>query len=243
MFHLCLRDVISYFWFIDRMYSKKKCLVYDLGIMDYLDALDIQNKLVDMRVSSKISDMLVLLEHPPVFTIGRSGEIDSVVAPNKVRQNTPVLYTNRGGGITYHGPGQLICYPIFNLRENELSVHKYISNLEEVVIKSLACLGVTGKRKEGYPGVWVNEEKICSLGLRITRGVSMHGFALNVNTDLKYFTYILPCGMSDKVITSVSKLIRQKIDMRMVKKYVLQSFTYVFGIELKESDDNLCLII
>jgi len=216
----------------NRLAPPKACLVYDLGIKGYLEALDLQNRLVEARVADEIGDILLLLEHPPVFTIGRSGEIDNIRAPDLVRRNSAVFYTNRGGDITYHGPGQLVGYPIFSLKESGLSVHQYVWNLEETVVKALACLGIAGHRVAGYPGVWVGGEKVCSLGLHVTRGVSMHGFALNVNTDLKYFTYIIPCGIVDRGVTSVAKLTGQKVDMQTVKEYLIRSFSQVFGVNL-----------
>ena len=220
------------------------CLVYDLGVKDYLEALELQERLAAARVAGEIGDVMLLLEHPSVFTIGRSGEVDNILAPGVIRQNTPVFYTNRGGDITYHGPGQLVGYPIFSLKESGLSAHQYVWNLEETVIKALACLGITGHRVAGYPGVWVDDEKVCSLGLRVAQGVSRYGFTLNVNTDLKYFAYIVPCGIADKGVTSVSKISGQEVDMGWVKECVIRSFSQVFGVNLKQGGNiETCLVV
>ena len=228
----------------DKIASLNTCLVYDLGVKDYLEALELQKRLAAARVVGEINDVLLLLEHPSVFTIGRSGEVGNILAPEAIRQSSPVFYTNRGGDITYHGPGQLVAYPIFSLKKNGLSAHQYVWNLEETVVEALACLGINGHRVTGYPGVWVGEEKICSLGLRITQGVSQHGFALNVNTDLKYFACIVPCGIADKGVTSVSKVIGRRVEMRRVKECVISSFSRVFGVSLEKSSSiDTCLVV
>lgn len=213
----------------------KVCLVYDLGLVDYREGLLLQEKLLNSRKSGAIADVLLLLQHPSVFTIGRSGIVENIVVPKEtlVKENIPVFHTNRGGDVTYHGPGQLVSYPILNLREDGLTAHQYVWNLEEVVIRTLADFGIGGQRVLGQRGVWVGEEKVCALGLRVRGEVSMHGFALNVNTNLKYFTYIIPCGIAGVSITSVSKLLGHEVEIDEIQKSLLRHFSQVFRLTLE----------
>ncbi len=213
----------------------KVCLVYDLGLIDYQKALVIQEKLLTSRKQGTIPDVLLLLQHPSVFTIGRSGIVENIIVPEErlVNENIPVFQASRGGDITYHGPGQLVGYPILNLKENGLTVHQYVWNLEEITIRTLADFGIDGQRSEGRRGVWVEKQKICSLGLRVSGQVSMHGFALNVSNDLKYFTYIIPCGLIGVSITSVSKLLEHTIELRAVQRSLLKHFSDLFEFNLE----------
>jgi len=213
----------------------KVCLVYDLGLVDYHKGLLLQERLLDSRKSGAIPDVLLLLQHPSVFTMGRSGIVENIIVPEEtlVKEGIPVFHTNRGGDITYHGPGQLVAYPILNLREDGLTVHQYVWDLEEIVIRTLADFGIGGQRVSGRRGVWVGRQKICALGLRISREVSMHGFALNVNTNLKYFTYIIPCGITGVSITSVSKLLGHEVEIEEIQENLLRHFSQVFRLTLE----------
>ncbi len=213
----------------------KVCLVYDLGLVDYHKGLLLQEKLLSSRKCGVISDVLLLLQHPSVFTMGRSGIVENIIVPEEtlVKEGIPVFHTNRGGDITYHGPGQLVGYPILNLREDGLTVHQYVWDLEEIVIRTLADFKIGGQRISGRRGVWVGRQKICSLGLRISREVSMHGFALNVNTNLKYFTYIIPCGITGVSITSVSKLLGREVAIGEIQENLLRHFSQVFRLTLE----------
>ena len=213
----------------------KVCLVCDLGLVDYREGLLLQEKLLNSRKSGAISDVLLLLQHHSVFTIGRSGIAENIIVPREtlVKEGIPVFHTNRGGDVTYHGPGQLVGYPILNLREDGLTAHQYVWNLEEVVIRTLADFGIGGQRVPGRRGVWVGEEKVCALGLRVRGGVSMHGFALNVNTNLKYFSYIIPCGITGVSITSVSKLLGREVEIDEIQKSLLRHFSQVFRLTLE----------
>jgi len=213
----------------------KVCLVYDLGLVDYHKGLLLQERLLNSRKCGAISDVLLLLQHPSVFTLGRSGIVENIIVPEEtlVKEGIPVFHTNRGGDITYHGPGQLVGYPILNLRENGLTVHRYVWDLEEIVIRTLADFGLGGQRISGRRGVWVGRQKICALGLRISREVSMHGFALNVNTNLKYFTYIIPCGITGVSITSVSKLLGHEVEIGEIQENLLRHFSQVFRLTLE----------
>jgi len=213
----------------------KVCLVYDLGLVDYHKGLLLQERLLDSRKSGAIPDVLLLLQHPSVFTMGRSGIVENIIVSEEtlVKEGIPVFHTNRGGDITYHGPGQLVGYPILNLRENGLTVHQYVWDLEEIVIRTLADFGIGAQRISGRRGVWVGRQKICALGLRISREVSMHGFALNVNTNLKYFTYIIPCGITGVSITSVSKLLGHEVEIEEIQENLLRHFSQVFRLTLE----------
>ena len=213
----------------------KVCLVYDLGLVDYHKGLLLQERLLDSRKSGAIPDVLLLFQHPSVFTMGRSGIVENIIVPEEtlVKEGIPVFHTNRGGDITYHGPGQLVAYPILNLREDGLTVHQYVWDLEEIVIRTLADFGIGAQRISGRRGVWVGRQKICALGLRISREVSMHGFALNVNTNLKYFTYIIPCGITGVSITSVSKLLGHEVEIEEIQENLLRHFSQVFRLTLE----------
>ena len=213
----------------------KVCLVCDLGLIDYREGLLLQEKLLNSRKSGAIADVLLLLQHHSVFTIGRSGIVENIVVPKEtlVKEGISVFHTNRGGDVTYHGPGQLVSYPILNLKEDGLTAHQYVWKLEEVVIRTLADFGIGGQRVPGQRGVWVGEEKVCALGLRVRGEVSMHGFALNVNTNLKYFTYIIPCGITGVSITSVSKLLGHEVEIDEIQKSLLRHFSQVFRLTLE----------
>jgi lipoate-protein ligase B len=218
-----------------RLPFAKVCLVHTLGLVDYPKALVIQERLLDLRKCGTISDVLLLLQHPSVLTIGRSGVDKNIIVPTEtlIAEGIPVFYTNRGGDVTYHGPGQIVGYPILHLIENGLTVHQYVWNLEEIVIRSLADFGIGGQRVSGLRGVWVGEEKICALGVRVSSRVTMHGFALNVNTDLKHFTYIVPCGILGRSVTSVSQLLGHEVEIERIQQSLLRHFSQVFRFTLE----------
>ena len=217
----------------------KVCLVHNLGLVDYRKALPLQEKLLNLRRSGAISDVLLLLQHPSVLTIGRSGVDQNIIVSTEtlIKEGIPVFHTNRGGDVTYHGPGQIVGYPILHLIKNGLTVHQYVWNLEEIVIRTLADFGIGGQRISGLRGVWVGEEKICSLGVRVSSRVTMHGFALNVNTDLKYFTYIVPCGILGRSVTSISKLLGHEVEIECIQECLLRHFSQVFRFTLKYGDN------
>lgn len=218
-----------------RLPLTKVCLVYTLGLVDYHKALLLQERLLDLRKCGAISDVLLLLQHHSVLTIGRSGVDKNIIIPKEtlIEEGIPVFHTNRGGDVTYHGPGQIVGYPILHLIENGLTVHQYVWNLEEIVIRTLTDFGIGGQRVSGFRGVWVEGEKICALGVRVSSRVTMHGFALNVNTDLKYFTYIVPCGILGASVTSVSKLLGHEVELEEIQESLLRHFSQVFRFTLK----------
>lgn len=214
-----------------RSLSKKLYAAEYLGVVPYELAFKLQQRLAQARAKGNIPDVVLLLQHPPVFTIGRfRGEEDIIDTPNWIE----VFHANRGGSITYHGPGQLVGYPILDLKENSLGVREYIWKLEEVIINLLPGFGIRGHRVEKYPGgVWVGDKKVCSVGIHVSHHITTHGFALNVNPDLRYFEYIKPCGIDDIVMTSLSKLLGHPLEVEDVIEDWLQSFSEIFGLKLE----------
>lgn len=222
----------------------KQLLFTDLGTMDYQQAWDYQETLFQELIKNKDnrSDAghLLFVEHPHVYTLGKSGsETNLLVNEDFLRSKGASFYRiNRGGDITYHGPGQIVGYPIINLDRFEIGVREYIFRLEEAVIHTLAQFNITASRLEGAIGVWLDPEikgksrKICAIGVRASRGVTMHGFAFNVNTDLRFFDYINPCGFTDRGVTSMEKELGSAQDIEKVKTVLKSAFTAVFDCEI-----------
>jgi lipoyl(octanoyl) transferase len=207
--------------------------VNDLAVMDYRDAWALQER-VHAEVLAGGEEQILLVEHPPVITFGRRAQImgqkNLLASADALSQAAvEVVQSDRGGDVTFHGPGQLVVYPIVRLNDHKLSVGGYVRMLQEVIVKALRELGIDAHRDEGAVGVWVGEadraEKICAIGVRIRRGVSMHGLALNVTTDLNYFNLIIPCGICNRGVTSVQKLLADRTPpMEQVKQTVTQAF-------------------
>lgn len=232
----------------------------DLGKCDYQIAWDYQEKLLQENISAKKSirqkqstidenggedetltqHYLLFVEHPPVYTLGKSGKEENLLIGEEDRLNKDIQYfkINRGGDITFHGPGQLVGYPILDLEKLYTDIGKYLRNLEEVIIKTLSAFGLEGKRSTGETGVWLDpdipgrERKICAMGVRCSRWITMHGFALNVNTDLSYFNHIIPCGIVNKQVTSIEKELGRRVDMEEVKEKLKQAFEEVFEMSI-----------
>lgn len=187
------------------------------------------------------SHYFLIVEHPPVYTLGKSGKEEHVLIDEeeRVRKGVEYFRTNRGGDITFHGPGQIVGYPILDLEKFYTDIGKYLRSLEEVIILTLAEYGIKGERSAGETGVWIEpdvkgrERKICAMGVRCSRWITMHGFAFNVNTDLSYFDHIVPCGIRDKQVTSLQKELGHEVSMEEVKEKVKLNFEKVFGIKLK----------
>ena len=190
-----------------------KAYIVDLGTVDYQKALDLQHHLWSRRVGGEVPDLLLILEHPHVITLGRRGERSSLLVSQDVLEamEIPLFHTERGGDVTYHGPGQLVAYPIFNLKEYGYRLIKYVCELEEVILAVLRDFGIEGKKDSSNRGVWAEGDKIASIGVAIRRWVSFHGIALNYNTDLKYFDLINPCGLKKVRITSMEKILGRNI--------------------------------
>ncbi|HEX5733327.1 MAG TPA: lipoyl(octanoyl) transferase LipB [Blastocatellia bacterium] len=206
-----------------------------LGKVGYCDALAMQESAVGSLRSSEGSEQLLLLEHPHVFTLGRGANSANILARADQLESLSIEVheTGRGGDVTYHGPGQLVGYPIINLKPDRCDVHRYVRDIEEVLIRSIAEFGITGERISGLTGVWVGTEKVAAIGVRIARWITSHGFALNVNTDLDYFQMIVPCGITDKGVTSLSRLLGRRVDVKDVARIVAQHFAEVFERDIR----------
>jgi lipoyl(octanoyl) transferase len=204
--------------------------------VSYGDGLELQARLVEERRRGEIGDTLLLLEHPPVITLGvktRGNTINIIASKETLEaEGVSVFETGRGGDITYHGPGQLVGYPIIDLRPDRCDVHQYVRDIEEVLILAIAELGISGGRVEGRTGVWVGapgrEEKIAAIGVRISRWITSHGFALNVSTNLRHFQLIVPCGIADRGVTSISRVLGRDVPMPDVEDAVGRSWGRVF---------------
>jgi len=213
-----------------------ECTVLRCGILGYEEALGLQKKLVGRLKEDKTAPAyLVLLEHPPIFTIGRSGgEENLLVSSERLKEEGIKVYqTRRGGSITYHGPGQLVGYPILDLARIEKDVHAFLRRLEEVIIRALAHFGIKGEREEGLTGVWAEGAKIAAIGVAISRWVTYHGFALNVAPNLSHFKLIHPCGILDRQVTSLGKVLGRKVEVEEVTTPLIQAFGDVFSLEVQ----------
>lgn len=241
--------------------QKQPVYFEDLGVMEYKAAWDYQESLLQQNVKVKslayqntdAADLqeetrhhLLFVEHPHVYTLGKSGSIEHVLINDDARKELGVqfFHTNRGGDITYHGPGQIVGYPILDLEKFETDIGKYLRNIEEVMILTLQQYGITAGRSKGETGVWIDadvkgkERKICAIGVRSSRWITMHGFALNVNTDLSKFNFIIPCGIQDKQVTSIERELGTKIDVEECKNLVKENFSRVFNVELIPASDQ-----
>jgi lipoyl(octanoyl) transferase len=227
-------------------------LVYfrDLGLIDYKEAWDFQETIFNNTIQEKIQirngdnslqtkNYLLFCEHPHVFTLGKSGsESNLLLNELELEQEAATFYKiNRGGDITYHGPGQLVAYPIFDLDHFFTDIHKYMRFLEEAVIQTLADFGIISGRVEGLTGVWIDGDtskarKICALGVKSSRWVTMHGIGFNVNSDLNYFTHIIPCGIDDKAVTSMQQELGRKLDLQEVSSVLKNKLAQLFEFEL-----------
>jgi lipoate-protein ligase B len=210
--------------------------VYKLGIVPYQKALELQLSFLEKRRKGEIEDVLLLLEHPPTFTTGRRGKSEHLLLNQDELGKKGIHFevVSRGGDITFHGPGQLVGYPILDLNKFNRDIHRYLRNLEEVVILALTDFKIKAERLKGITGVWVNADKIASIGVGVRRWTTYHGFALNVNTDLSYFAMIIPCGIQGGKITSIQNLSRTKNDINMseVEKGIINAFSKVFNRKL-----------
>lgn len=210
----------------------RSCLLRELGRIDYGKAFDLQQQMVAERKRGLIGDQLLLLEHPHVVTLGRNGHRENLLASEEILSRAGVSFypTDRGGDITYHGPGQLVGYPILDLRDWKRDVVGYVRAIEQVIIDTLAGYGISARRIPKLTGVWVEERKVAAIGVHISRWVTSHGFALNVNTDLSYFQYIVPCGLT-KPVTSMAQL-GCAADLHDVSRNLASQFGRVFDCEM-----------
>ena len=235
--------------------QKQIVTVQDLETKPYKEVWDYQEEVLQKNVEIKrafhsnepgthdsplTTHHLLLVEHPPVYTLGKSGHEENILIDNGTRAAKGIEYfkINRGGDITFHGPGQLVGYPIIDLEKFRTDIGWYLRSLEEVIINTIAHFGIKGERSPGETGVWIDtgqkgaERKICAMGVRCSRWITMHGWALNVNTDLSYFDYIIPCGIQDKQVTSMQKELGHEINMREVKSVLKEKFAAVFDVKI-----------
>lgn len=232
-------------------------ILQDLGKIHYREAWDYQETLLKQNLNLKAiarnnhilstealtKNYFLLCEHPPVYTLGKSGNSSHVLLNDEQREKMGIEYfhTNRGGDITFHGLQQLVGYPILDLEKFYTDIGKYLRNLEEVIIRAISGYGITGQRSPGETGVWLDpdipgkERKIAAIGVRCSRWITMHGFALNVNTDLSYFNHIIPCGIANKQVTSIEKELGRKVNFEEAKKTICKNFEDVFQVQLFES--------
>ena len=216
--------------------------IYELGTVPYEKALEYQESLLAKRIAEEIQDSLILLEHPPTITTGRKGNTGNLLVREEYLKKHGISFirASRGGDITFHGPGQIVGYPILNLKNHEMDIRKHLRSIEEVIIRTLDDFEIEGRRVDGVTGVWVKRSKIASIGIAIRKWVTYHGFALNVSTDLDYFDLILSCGITDVRITSIESWLGNKENVRTgdVTQSVIKNFMGVFGFEDFTSRDE-----
>ncbi len=205
----------------------------DLGLIDYQEAWDLQKETFEFRYKRFFGDVLYLLEHPHTYTLGKTAEAEHLISNQEYLEKNKISVYNidRGGDITYHGPGQIVGYPIIDLNEWKKDTHKYLRALEEVIIRTLDEYGIKGIRDPKYTGVWIENRKIAAIGIKVSRWITMHGFAFNINTDLSLFNGIIPCGIFDKDVTSMKRELNKEIDIKEIKDKLLKNFLTVFGYE------------
>jgi len=211
------------------------CRVQQLGAVEYSEGLRLQRELVAQRKAGAMPDTLLLLEHRHVYTLGRNARKENILlSPEALAEGgAQVFETDRGGDVTYHGPGQLVGYPILDLTQHRRDIAWYMRSLEDVLIRTAGDFGVRAHRLPGCTGVWVGQEKLAAMGVHLSRWVTSHGFAFNVNTDLRYFEGIVPCGLRDKGVTSLEKLLGRRVEMDAVVKRIVEHFGVVFALEMQ----------
>ncbi len=234
--------------------SQKQVRFRDLGRKEYKDTWELQERLFRSSLDRKIRNKrenagetpehyLLLVEHPPVYTLGKNGDMSNLLVSEDElkRKGATFFHIDRGGDITFHGPEQIVGYPILDLDEFYTDIHRYLRELEEVIIRTLADYGLQGDRSKGETGVWLDvgtpaARKICAMGIRASRWVTMHGFAFNINTDLSFFDLMVPCGIRDKQVTSLQKELGRRVPLDEVKAVLLQHFSEVLGVKLVLSE-------
>ena len=210
--------------------------IIESGVTDYHDIWEFQKKIFHQVVENRSQNYLILTEHNPVITIGKSGNFKNLLTdPSQLdAKGIQVVEIDRGGDITFHGPGQLVGYPILDLSQFKKDIHWYLRNIEEVIIQTLGDFKIQGERIKNLTGVWVKQKKICAIGVKVTRWVTMHGFALNVSTNLDYFNHIIPCGIADHGVTSIFEQIGNNVNKKDVIKSLNQYFSEIFEVQLHE---------
>lgn len=213
--------------------------IIDLGFCDFERSLTIQKRLHQMRVEAKIPDTLILVEHQPVITFGKSGKPANLLVPNDIlqRKGIKTYFIERGGDVTFHGPGQIVGYPIFYIKETLAGIRGMINKLESTLILTLNDFAIQALTRPKLVGVWIGEEKIASIGIAVKKWVTFHGFALNVNTDLAYFDLIRPCGLDKVRMTSMAKILGKELNLNQVKERIKLNFEKVFGAKIVKPKD------
>ncbi|HEY3250766.1 MAG TPA: lipoyl(octanoyl) transferase LipB [Ignavibacteria bacterium] len=217
-----------------------KVLQVNLGLTQFNEVWKIQKNLHQYKQKNKSEDIIITTQHFPVYTLGKSGDRNHLLlSEEKLNLNKISYYEiDRGGDITYHGPGQLVLYPIFDLNNYYKDIHRFLRDLEEAVIMTLEYFGIKGHREEEFTGVWVGGEKICAIGIKVSRWITMHGLALNINNDLSYFDKIIPCGIFHKGVTSFKKILGKEADFNKVSQLLVNNMEKVFNIDVIEFSEQ-----
>jgi lipoate-protein ligase B len=214
----------------------KQLLVVNIGRSKYADAWELQKQIFSARLDQRIGDVLLLTEHEPVFTLGKGADENHLLA-NELELNEKkidMFWIDRGGDVTFHGPGQIVGYPILDLNQHYLDIHRYLRELEEMIIRTLNDYGIDSGREKEFTGVWVKNEKIAALGVKVSKWITMHGFAFNVSTDLSFFDRIIPCGIFHKGVTSLQQVLGKTIEIADVHQYLVKHFSNIFAYEVKQ---------
>ena len=221
-----------------------KCRVLYLGLVSYEKAYYLQKRLHKFRREGRIDDVLILLEHEPVVTMGRGGKRDNILVSDELLQSKGirVFEIDRGGDVTLHCPGQLVGYPILDLKFRGEDIHKYLRNLEEVIIRSLKIYGVDAQRIHNFTGVWVGRRKVAFIGIGIKGWVTFHGFALNINSDLSYFSLIRPCGFESRMVTSLGEILGRPVEPAGVRQHLIEQFGEVFNLQMEEDGKEVSIL-
>ncbi|HEY7750987.1 MAG TPA: lipoyl(octanoyl) transferase LipB [Ignavibacteriaceae bacterium] len=225
-----------------RCIMENKSLTFcDLGLIGYKEAWDLQYEILNRRTKNEIDDVLLLLEHPHTYTLGKTADKSNLISSEEMlhQKEISIFEIDRGGDVTYHGPGQIVGYPIIDLSSWQKDTHKYLRALEEVIIRTLDHFNISGTRNPKHTGVWIDDKKIAAIGIKVSRWVTMHGFAFNVNTDLTLFNGIIPCGIKDKEVTSLKSELNMTVDLAEVKSVLVNEFINTFNYETLDKVEDI----
>lgn len=211
-------------------------IVVNLGRTKYADAWELQKKVFTARLEKRIGDVLLFTEHDHVYTMGKASDDNHLLAKSEelTAKGVDLHWIDRGGDVTYHGPGQIVGYPILDLNHHYHDIHRYLREIEEIIIRTLAEFGIVAGREAEFTGVWVNHEKVAAIGVKVSKWVTMHGFALNVNTDLSFFDRIIPCGIFHKGVTSLQNILQRPVVLEDVRRPLVKHFAHLFHREVKQ---------
>lgn len=214
----------------------KQLFVVNIGRTKYAEAWELQKKIFSARLEQRINDVLLLTEHEPVFTLGKGADENHLLAKDDelIDKKIDMFWIDRGGDVTFHGPGQIVGYPILDLNQHYLDIHRYLRDLEEMVIRTLNDYGIVGGREKEFTGVWVKNEKIAALGVKVSKWITMHGFAFNVSTDLSFFERIIPCGIFHKGVTTLQNVLGRTVEIEDVHQHLVKHFSNIFSLEVKQ---------